>query len=100
MTVSLSALAGAGAQFFDDNGDPLAGGKINTYLAGTTTPAVTYTSSLGTVPNANPIVLDSAGRVTAQVWLPNGIAYKLIVTDALDVLVSTQDNLYGVAASV
>jgi hypothetical protein len=100
MSVSLSALAGAGAQFFDDSGTPLAGGKIGTFLAGTTTPAVTYTTSDGDVPNANPIILNAAGRVDEQVWLPNGIAYKFIVTDFEDVLVGTYDNLYGVAASV
>lgn len=45
MGVSLSMYAGAGAQFFDNNGNPLAGGLIYTYAAGTTTPAATYTSS-------------------------------------------------------
>ena len=45
MAVSLSLYAGAGAQFFDNNGVPLNGGLIYTYDAGTTTPASTYTSS-------------------------------------------------------
>ena len=39
MTVYLSALAGAGAQFFTSGGVPLAGGKIYTYTAGSTTAA-------------------------------------------------------------
>ena len=34
-------------QFFDANGNPLAGGKVYTYAAGTTTPIVTYTDSTG-----------------------------------------------------
>ena len=51
MSVSLSPLGGAGWQFFNDNGIPLAGGLIYTYLAGTTTPAATYTSSTGLTAN-------------------------------------------------
>ena len=43
MTVNLSPFANPGAQFFDDNGDPLSGGKIFTYAAGTTTPKATST---------------------------------------------------------
>jgi hypothetical protein len=43
--VSLSIFGGVGAQFFDNNGVILTGGKIFTYEAGTTTPLATYTSS-------------------------------------------------------
>ena len=62
MAVFLSSFGGAGAQFFDNNGVPLSGGLIYTYLAGTSTPQATYTSASGTIQNSNPIVLDSAGR--------------------------------------
>jgi hypothetical protein len=63
MSVILSPLAGAGWQFFDNNGIPLAGGLIYTYAAGTTTPQATYTTSAGNIANANPIVLDSAAGI-------------------------------------
>lgn len=98
MTVSLSLLAGAGWQFFDDNGDPLSGGKIFTYAAGTTTPQATYTSSSGATPNTNPIILNAAGRVSGsgEIWLTDGVLYKFVLTDANDVLIATYDNLSAV----
>ena len=77
MAVYLSPLGGAGWQFLDNNGNPLAGGLLYTYAAGTTTPQATYTTAAGNVANANPIVLDSAGRVANQVWLTAGVSYKL-----------------------
>ena len=93
--VSLSPLAGAGWQFFDNNGVPLAGGKLYTYAAGTTTPATSYTSSNGSVPNTNPIILDSAGRVSGEVWLTSSASYKFTLATALDVTLWTKDNISG-----
>jgi hypothetical protein len=75
MAVILSPLAGAGWQFFDNSGVPLNGGLLYTYAAGTTTPQTTYSDSTGATPNANPIVLDSAGRVSGEVWLTTGVIY-------------------------
>ena len=95
MAVNLSLLAGAGWQFFDDNGVPLSGGKLYTYAAGTTTPAVTYTSVTGLTANTNPIVLDSAGRVSAEVWLTSTASYKFVLKTSTDVDIWTKDNIYG-----
>jgi hypothetical protein len=98
MTVSLSPIAGAGWQFFNNSGVPLAGGKLYTYAAGTTTPQVTYSSSSGSTPNANPIVLDSAGRVSGSsgVWLTDGLAYKFALKTSVDVQLWTADNISGI----
>jgi hypothetical protein len=96
MTVHLSPVAGAGAQFFDNSGNPLAGGKILTYIAGTTTPLATYTSATGATPHANPIVLDSAGRVPQTIWLDTGSAYKFVLTTAANVPIGTYDDLTGI----
>ena len=63
MSVFISALGGAAAQFFDSSGNPLTGGLLYSYAAGTTTPQATYTSSAGSTAHTNPIVLDAAGRV-------------------------------------
>lgn len=97
MSVFLSPVGGAGAQFFDNNGDPLSGGKLYTYAAGTTTPQVTYTSSSGSTPNSNPIVLDAAGRVpgSSEIWLTSGVAYKFVLKTSNDVLLATWDNISG-----
>lgn len=99
MAVILSPLAGAGWQFFDNNGLPLAGGLLYTYAAGTTTPLATYSDNTGATPNANPIVLDSAGRVSGEVWLTNGSNYKFVLKTSAAVTVWTNDNIAGVPAS-
>ena len=99
MAVILSPLAGAGWQFFDDNGDPLTGGLLYTYAAGTTTPLTSYTDSTGATANANPIVLDSAGRVSGEVWLTTGSSYKLVLKTSAGVTIWTNDNIAGVPAS-
>lgn len=70
-------------QFFTDQGVVLSGGQIFTYLGGTTTPQATQTDITGAVNNANPIVLNSAGRLpNVQVWQAGGVALKIIVKDA------------------
>ena len=96
MAVNLSPLGGAGWQFFDNNGVPLAGGLIYTYAAGTTTPQATYTTAVGNVALPNPIVLDSSGRVpTGEIWLTAGFSYKFILEDSTNVVLGTWDNLNG-----
>lgn len=93
MAINLSAFAGAGAQFFDDNGDPLAGGLLYTYASGTTTPIVTYTTVLGTTNNTNPIVLDAGGRTPNEIWVNGGVLYKFKLTTSLGVLIGEYDNI-------
>lgn len=94
MAVNLSPFAGVGAQFFDNNGNVLAGGKIYSYAAGTTTPATTYTSSSGAIAQANPIILDSAGRVpSGEIWLTAGQLYKFVLQDSSSNLIGTYDNI-------
>jgi hypothetical protein len=97
MSVNLSPLGGAGAQFFSNNGVPLAGGLLYTYSAGTSTPATAYTSSPGNTALANPIILDAAGRVpTGEIWLTDGVSYKFVLKDATNALIATWDNLTGI----
>lgn len=97
MAVNLSPYGGVGAQFLDNSGNVLTGGKIFTYSAGTTTNQPTYTSSTGVTPHSNPIVLDASGRVpSGEIWLTDGLQYKFVLKDSNDVLIATYDNVLGI----
>ena len=72
------------ARFFDRCGKPLAGGKVYTYEANTTTPKATYKDPYGLTPNTNPIILDAAGE--ADIYLDG--TYRIRITDRNDVLVN------------
>lgn len=74
----------------DANDQPIPGGKLWSYEAGTTTPTPVYTDSLGLVPHTNPVVLDANGE--AVIWLRPG-SYKFVLTDADDVVLDTQDQV-------
>jgi microcystin-dependent protein len=77
-------------QFFDDNGNPLAGGKLYSYASGTTTPLATYSNAGGTS-NTNPIILDAAGR--CDLWLDSANSYKLVLKTSADVTIKTVDTI-------
>jgi hypothetical protein len=96
MAVNLSPVGGVAGQFFDNNGDPLVGGKLYTYAAGTTTPQVTYTTSSGTTPNSNPIILNGGGRVPSEIWLTDGLSYKFVLYSSTDQLIGSWDNISGI----
>jgi hypothetical protein len=77
-------------QFFGTDGNPLVGGKVYTYAAGTTTPLATYVDSAGVTVNTNPIILDTRGE--ANIWLTSA-AYKLVLRTSTDTLIWTVDNI-------
>lgn len=79
-------------QYLDNNGDPLSGGLVYTYDAGTTTPKATYTDDTEDTANPNPVVLDANGR--ADIWLGSG-NYKLELRTSANVLIKTVDNVAG-----
>jgi hypothetical protein len=95
-------VGGAAAQFFTNTGAVLTGGKLYTYEAGTTTPQITYTTSAGNVNRTNPIVLDSAGRVSdsGEIWLIDNAVYKFVLKDSNDVLIGTYDNITGINPTI
>jgi len=97
MALSLSPIGNE--QQVSTAGAPLSGGLLYTYLAGSTTPAPTYTDSTGATPQANPIVLNTLGRASNPVWLTDGTAYKFVLTTAAGVSQWTIDNVTGVSSS-
>lgn len=100
MAVNLSPI-GVDAPFMDGNGDPLSGGKLYTYVAGSDTAANTYTTAAGNVANANPIVLNTNGYPASggnivEIWLTAGVTYKFILKTSADVTVWTRDDIDGI----
>lgn len=79
--VTVSPLFSFGTAF-TDGGKPLAGGKIFSYEGGSSSIlAPTYDVNTDTpVQNANPIVLDSNGRLPDSLWLLSGQQYHLVLT--------------------
>jgi hypothetical protein len=77
-------------QFFDANGEPLVGGKLYTYAAGTSSHLATYTDATGNTANANPVILDSRGE--ANVWLGPS-RYKWALYTSTDTLIWTVDGI-------
>lgn len=96
MSAYLSPVFGAGAQLFNNQGVVLSGGKLYTYLAGTTTPQQTWTTSAQSVANANPLIMDSSGRVSSEIWLTGGVTYKFVLTDSAGGAIGTWDYISGV----
>ena len=88
--------------FTDSDGNPLAGGKIFAYEAGSfSTLKDTFSTQAGDVANANPIVLDSAGCLPAgvNIWLTPNEAYNLVLTEADGTtVIKSFDNVTGIPA--
>lgn len=60
--MAASLLPNGKQQFVDANGIPLAGGTVQFYVPGTTTPKDTWQDTGETILNTNPIVLDGSGQ--------------------------------------
>lgn len=79
----------------DNNGVPLSGGSITSYVAGTTTPLATFTDATGTVSASNPLTLDSAGRLpNGGVW-GSGV-YKFVLKNSAGTTISTVDSVTAI----
>jgi hypothetical protein len=100
MAVFLSPI-GNDAPFVDSSGNPLSGGLLYTYEAGSATPATTYTTSAGSVANANPIVLSAngypaSGGSVVSIWLTATQSYKFTLKTSAGVEVWSRDNIDGI----
>ena len=77
-------------QYFDMDGKPLTGGSIETYIAGTTTPVLTFKDFNGGQ-NPHKITLDENGGAT--VVLRQDTVYKFIIRDKNGDIFKTIDNI-------
>ena len=76
-------------QFCDQYGVPIAGGKLYSFEAGTSTPLALYTTSALTpgTEYSNPLILDAGGRPAGPIYLLTTPAYKFRIDDANNVTV-------------
>lgn len=86
-------------QFFDTNGDPLNGGSLTFYAAGTTTPQAVYSdstlsTSLGSVVTLNAAGRPASGGTPVPVFLSN-TSYKILLKDSSGSTIWTADNQTG-----
>ncbi|MFA7279608.1 MAG: hypothetical protein WC100_05895 [Sterolibacterium sp.] len=101
MAVNPSAL-GPKPQIVDSAGEPYVGGRLFFYVAGSVgTKQDTYTDSTGVTANTNPVVLNSLGEPSTQIWWTSGLAYKVVLAppgadDPPSSPVWTIDNLRGI----
>ena len=93
---------GPSPQFETTTGVPAVGTQLFFYVAGSTsTKQNTYTNSTGAVANPNPIILNSLGQPTNEIWWTNGMSYKVVWAPATDTdpptnPIRTWDNLRGI----
>lgn len=84
-------------QFFDNAGNPNAGGSVLTQVGGVNYP--TYEDSGGTTPLPNPIPLNSRGEisnasgVSSQLFLVSGVTYTFTVYDVNGNVIDTASSV-------
>lgn len=76
---------------FDSNGAPLAGAKLESWLAGTSTPQALYSDDALSVPLPNPVIADGNGYFPAMFSEP--VALKLELRTSADVVIWTTDDI-------
>ena len=99
MTVLLSPIGNSMTPFVDINGQPLAGGLLYTYQAGSTTSLVSYTNNSGSIPCANPIVLGTNGISPTEIWLSSSANYKFVLANSANSVLYTYDNISGIPSA-
>ena len=95
MSAYLAPAFAVGYQGLTNQAGVLAGGLLYTYYAGSTSPQNTWTDSTQAVANSNPIVLNSAGRPSSEIWLQGGSTYKFVLCDSNNNQLGVWDNVAG-----
>ena len=71
----------------DEYGNPIVGGSVTTFAAGTTTPQAVYQDPDLTIPWTQPIVTNAAGQSSGPVFVSPTPALKIVAVDANNVAV-------------
>ena len=86
----------------DDNGTTIKGGFLRVYIAGSSTPVITYRNYDGAA-NEQTIELDNSGRCKYPVIVNKSLAYKVVVYDAQhsqETPIITVDKMFAIGASI
>ena len=78
--------------FHGNTGNPLAGGSLKFFDAGTTTPRVVYGNKALTVNNGTTVTLDSAGRTAFETWGRGNYFFEAIRTVGQPPLIPAEVN--------
>jgi len=101
MAVKVSPF-GPKPQFLLVNGLPAVANKLFFYVAGSVgTKQNTYTDSTGLVANTNPLILNTLGEPSTEIWFTVSQAYKVVYAPSTDTdpptsPIWTIDNLTGI----
>lgn len=79
-------------QYFDNDGAPLAHGKLYAFDTGTSTPATIYSDAALSVQYAVPLPLDASGRAAGQMYMTAG-TYDYQLDDTNDVTIWTASGV-------
>ena len=82
--------------FLDASGNECSGCLLDTWQAGTTTALATYSNSTLTTPNANPVVMDSAGRPTTGAIYLSAVSYAFRLRTSAGVTLWTLDPVTAI----
>lgn len=84
-----------GYVFLDDNGTPVNAGLVGFFRTGTSTEQDTYSDSTLDTANANPVVLNSAGRSTTAIYgdPSSGYDYRVRLATSADVQIWQYDDI-------
>lgn len=86
----------------DEKGTTIKDGFLRVYIAGSSTPVITYRNFEGAV-NEKTIELDNSGRCKYPIIVSKSLAYKVVVYDAWhsqETPIITIDKMFAIGASV
>lgn len=85
-------------QYLTNSGKVVPEGKLFFFQNGNETPLATFSDASLETENTNPVLLDSAGRITGDIFMSE-VLYRVRLTDANEVQIEQADAVSGISAS-